>query len=157
MWMVRSDGGGTPGLYDVDGGMKGGGGDPVLYDVDRWTDRGGGDPRLYDVHGRIRQRRRGPRALRWLEGPSPASSEEEGLPGGRSPHRFPLVRRAGTQAGAGVTRLLPPVPLVPLQKPQGGRASEGSPVWGATSRLWGCIDVNDHLCPLQTAGQMPPW
>ena len=48
MWTVRSDGGGTPGLYDVDGGMKGGGGDPVLYDVDRWTDRGGGDPGLYD-------------------------------------------------------------------------------------------------------------
>ena len=48
MWMEGSDGGGgDPGLYDVDGGVR----------------QGRGDPRLYDVDGRVRWRRRGPWAL----------------------------------------------------------------------------------------------
>ena len=51
-----------------------------------------------------------------------------GVLGGHSPRRLPLVRRAGPQAGAGVTFLLHSMAWAPLRKPQGGRVRDDSPI-----------------------------
>ena len=78
------------------------------------SDRGGGDPGLYDG---------------W-KGPAPRAQRKRSSRGDAALTDFHWSGGPALQAGAGVTRLLHLVPLVPLQKPQGGRASEGSPVWG---------------------------